>query len=153
LLHRECNAAVPIVDVGEDIFAFRAGDDQVARIQVKTANAKPLKTEGGYTAQFSVPLEQLGAEDNPPLFYILTVRLDRWWEDFIVINRTSLNDLRVAEGLGTESNGTWKFTLSFRTDDVRSGGVSLQRYRNVWDKLPPLETATGEESGSPPGRG
>jgi hypothetical protein len=40
LLHRMCNVAVPEVDVGEDVLAFRDGDANISRIQVKTANAK-----------------------------------------------------------------------------------------------------------------
>ena len=36
LLHRKSNAAIPLVDVGTDVFAFRDDREEVARIQVKT---------------------------------------------------------------------------------------------------------------------
>jgi hypothetical protein len=32
LLDRECNVAVPEIDVGEDVFAFRDGEEAIARI-------------------------------------------------------------------------------------------------------------------------
>jgi hypothetical protein len=47
LLHRRCNATVPHVDVGTDVFAFRDDREDVARIQVKTEAGKRYKTGGG----------------------------------------------------------------------------------------------------------
>jgi hypothetical protein len=144
LLHRLCNVAVPEVDVGEDVLAFRDGDEAVLRLQVKTANARRLKTEAGYTAQFSVPLGHLRRRDKPPLYYVFAVRLEDTWSDFLIVRRTALDDLRVLEGFGTPNEGALKFTLSFRSDDVRCGGISLQAYRNAWETLPPLgPAATG----------
>lgn len=141
LLHRLCNVAVPEVDVGEDVLAFRDGDDAVIRIQVKTANAKRLKAEGGYAAQFSVPLEQLERRDSPALFYVFAVRLEARWVDFLIVPRAELYELHITEGFGTENNGALKFTLSFRAEEVRCGGSNLQAYRNTWETLPPLASA------------
>lgn len=137
LLQRECNAAIPEVDTGEDVFAFRDGSDVIARLQVKTANAKPLKTADGYTAQFSVPLAQLGRRDVPPLYYVFPVRFAGRWQDFLIVQRWQLSDLYEAGTLGIENAGALKLTLSFRTHDVRCGRVSLQAFRNAWDTLPP----------------
>jgi hypothetical protein len=36
-LHRKCKVAIPYVDVGTDVFAFRDDREDVARILVKTA--------------------------------------------------------------------------------------------------------------------
>ena len=60
LLHRKCNAAIPLVDVGTDVFAFRDDREEVARIQVKTARGQRYKNGKGYSARFGVPME----EDN-----------------------------------------------------------------------------------------
>ena len=43
LLHRRCNAAIPHVDIGMDVFAFRDDREDVARIQVKTAPETPYR--------------------------------------------------------------------------------------------------------------
>src|SRR5580765_7265198 len=86
LLQRLCNVAIPEVDVGEDLFAFRNGEETIARLQVKTATARPLKSAGAYTAQFSFPLKQLDLPEPPLLFYVLPVRLDDAWVDFLVLS-------------------------------------------------------------------
>src|SRR5438046_2687278 len=67
LLCRQCNAAIPEVDVGEDVFAFRSDRDEIARIQVKTAVARRSKKTPGYIARFSLPLKQVNQTDDPPL--------------------------------------------------------------------------------------
>ena len=61
LLHRKCNAAIPLVDVGTDVFAFREDREEVARIQVKTEAGTWYKRAEGYSAKFGVPMKQLGA--------------------------------------------------------------------------------------------
>lgn len=43
LLFRKCNVSKPDVDVGTDVFAFQDDREDVARIQVKTAQAKQYK--------------------------------------------------------------------------------------------------------------
>src|SRR4051794_33366596 len=77
LLNRQRNVAIPEVDVGEDLFAFRDRvNEPVTRIQVKTANATRRKTAGRYSARFSVPFAQLDAPDEPALHYVFAVRFE-----------------------------------------------------------------------------
>ena len=45
LLHRKCNAAIPAIDVGTDVFAFRDNSEAVAHIQVKTAVGSRIRTD------------------------------------------------------------------------------------------------------------
>ena len=59
LLHRKCNAAIPHIDAGTDVFAFRDDREEVARIQVKTAPGTQYKKEQGYSAKFGIPLSIL----------------------------------------------------------------------------------------------
>src|SRR5690242_11774010 len=94
LLHRKCNAAIPHVDVGTDVFAFQDDREEVARIQVKTARGVRYKNGKGYHAKFGVPLHQLKRTEAPPLFYALAVRLNNGWGSFIVISRANLQELR-----------------------------------------------------------
>ncbi|MGH7224944.1 MAG: hypothetical protein ACRELF_17105 [Gemmataceae bacterium] len=51
LLLQHCNVAIPEVDVGTDVFAFHDAREEVARVQVKTAQAKRYKQGQGYAAQ------------------------------------------------------------------------------------------------------
>lgn len=117
LLHRKCNAAIPHVDVGTDVFAFRDDREDVARIQVKTAPAKRYRNELGYRAKFGVPMAQLGRTDVPPLFYALAVRVDNGWGSFIVISRAKLKELW-NEGCGSENgkSGDLELYIRFRPD-------------------------------------
>jgi hypothetical protein len=149
LLHRKCNAAIPHIDVGTDVFAFRDDREDVARIQVKTAPGTRYRKARGYSATFNVPLAQLERTDNPPLYYAFAVRLDDAWGDFVVISRTKLQGLW-NEGCGSENQGAGELTLriQFRRteslDDeprmqILCGGFDLTKYLNAWEDLPPLK--------------
>jgi hypothetical protein len=115
LLHRRCNAAIPHVDIGTDVFAFRDDREDVARIQVKTAPGKRYKNGKGYSAKFGVKMTQLGRTDTPPLYYALAARLEKVWGSFIIISRTKLQELW-NEGCGSENSrsGDLELYIQFR---------------------------------------
>ena len=153
LLHRKCNAAIPHVDVGTDVFAFREDREDVARIQVKTAPGKRYKNEQGYSAKFGVPMSQLRRTNNPPLFYALAVRLDNGWGSFIVISRAKLKELW-KQGCGSENqkSGDLELYVRFRPDERASdestsqahcGEFDLTDFVNAWESLPPLAPLEG----------
>jgi hypothetical protein len=157
LLHRQCNAAIPHVDVGTDVFAFRDDRVEVARIQVKTARGKRYKNGKGYSARFGVPMDQLRRTDVPPLFYALAVRRDNGWGSFIVISRTKLQSLwNVGCGSENEKSGDLELHIQFRPDEkvtdaegeeagnkqkpkALCGKFDLTDYINAWEGLPPLK--------------
>ncbi|MBY0522616.1 MAG: hypothetical protein K2R98_04435 [Gemmataceae bacterium] len=126
------NVAIPEVDRGDDIFVVKDDDGDLSRVQVKAANA--VTQQGGYSATVSLPLPQLTTVHDPELFYVLPVRHERRWKDFVVISRDDLNALRTANDWGNLAKPTWALRLAFRTDDVRYKGVSLQPYRNNWNR-------------------
>lgn len=142
LLFRQCNAAVPEIDYGTDVFAFRDEREETARIQVKTAQGKRYKKGDGYAVQFGVPMRQLGRPDLPPLYYALVARVDGKWEDALVISRAKLNEYwNGPQRFGTEDprSGDLKITIQFR-DEVTCSDVNLTAYRNAWESLPPLRS-------------
>ncbi len=158
LLHRKCNAAIPHVDVGTDVFAFRDDREEVARIQVKTARGSRYKKgRKGYSAKFGIPMDQLRRTGNPPLFYALAVRLDKGWGSFIVLSRTKLLELSdVGLGSRNKTSGDLELYVQFRPDaeenesgngeaekeqELRafSGEFDLTNYINAWESLPPLK--------------
>ena len=151
LLHRKCNAAIPHVDVGTDVFGFRDDREEVARIQVKTSPGTRYKSGKGYSAKFGVPMKQLGHADNPPLFYALAVRLENGWGNFIVLSRAQLHELWNA-GCGSENSesGDLVLHIQFRPgendatpDDAelkaKCGVFDFTGYINAWESLPPLK--------------
>jgi hypothetical protein len=156
LLHRKCNAAIPHVDIGTDVFAFRDDREEVARIQVKSAPGVWYKKKEGYHAKFGIPMEQLRRKDEPPLFYALAVRLDNSWSSFIVIGRAKLQGLW-NDGLGSENteSGDLELYIKFRPKEkdqeseaeqaenkqvleAHCGKFELTDYINAWESLPPL---------------
>ena len=144
LLHLKCNAAIPVVDVGTDVFAFQDDREEVARIQVKTASGKLHKNGKDYHAVFRLPIDQLKRTDSPPLFYALAVRLGNRWGQFIVISRTNLESLR-NDGCGSQNEtGDFDLYVQFRQNDTEGepqqegGEQRTGTARNVW-KVRPYE--------------
>jgi hypothetical protein len=142
LLRRQCNAAIPEVDVGTDVFAFIDGREEVVRIQVKGCNAPHGYADGsGYSAVFALPMKQLRREDeHPPLFYALAVRRDEKWVDFLVVSRERLRSYYNGStkfGARDRQNDALKITVKFCAT-VTCSGQELTDCRNAWASLPPL---------------
>jgi hypothetical protein len=98
LLLRGWNVAVPVVDVGDDAFVIDDRDKTTRRVQVKTAEAEPIKPKDGLgagrvRATFNLSREQMRTPQAIELFYMLMVRLPRSWR-FLVIPRRDLFTLR-----------------------------------------------------------
>ena len=167
LLHRKCNAAIPHVDVGTDVFAFRDDREEVARIQVKTAPGTQYKRGEGYSAKFGIPIKQLERADSPPLFYAFAVRLETGWGSFLVLSRSRLKDLWNAGcGSENENSGDLELYIQFRPDAQSHGEAKkgekltavcgqfdLTVHINAWETLPPLTppVAITAEEGTGPG--
>lgn len=148
LLQRKCNAAIPLVDVGTDVFAFRDDREEVARLQVKTAKGIPYRRKSGYTADFRIPIAQLERTDSPELFYVLAVRLQVGWGGMLVIGRAKMQELR-NNGVGSEVENAktkkldlklWiKFHIEGDTLKTACGDTDFTEYLGAWSKLPPLK--------------
>jgi hypothetical protein len=158
LLLRQCNAAVPHVDVGTDVFAMSDDREDVARIQVKTARANEYKKDTGYRASYDIPMGQLKRTDKPPLFYALAVRKKDGWGAFLIISRNSLQTLW-NEGCGSENreSGNLQLVVQYRAEGspqanpiwtANCGVFDLSKYLEAWETLPPLMQP--EEIASPP---
>jgi hypothetical protein len=142
LLLRGYNVAVPEVDTGEDVLAFRNGEEVVARIQVKTAKVRKKELRQGYVARFYIPVEQLKDTARLSLFYALAVRHRGRWAAFLVVGHRRMKELWEDQSAGRENNkGELVLRISFRARKVRCGKVSLGPYRNAWDALLPPSAA------------
>jgi len=132
-LIRGYNAAIPEVDIGDDLFVVRDSDGALSRIQVK-ANAMVGRDGAGW-ATFTLAYKQLITPISPPLYFIFAIRRAGIWADFVVIKRDDLERLRAAIGMAPKIR---TFTLRFKLedDDLLWKGRSLQAFRNNWDAWP-----------------
>jgi len=139
-LHRELNVAIPEVDVGDDIVVVRDDNDQVTRVQVKTANAAEHQAAGRFTAQFKLPLDQL--ENGPQhLVYAFVVRHNGRWEEFVIVRRSILDELRTKYSLGSpDPDGNLILKLSFGPAEVMNKGLNLHPFRACFAPWPPMDT-------------
>jgi hypothetical protein len=142
LLQLRCNAAIPEVDLGTDVFAFKDDREEVVRIQVKSCTVPHKYADGsGYSAKFALPMKQLShPDDRPPLYYALAVLRDGQWVDFLVVSRASLWSYYNGEerfGSRNKTNDDLEITVEFR-DKVECSGQDLTDCRNAWKSLPPL---------------
>ena len=143
-LHRGINVAIPEVDIGDDIFVVRGGDEAVTRVQVKSANGM-AQQDGSYFAQFNVPWLQLNKDDTPAFVYVFAVRYQDRWSDFIVIRREVLSQFQEDTGVGSiirDLRGealSLMLRLVFSASDVVNKQVSFQRFRGAFEPWPPAQ--------------
>jgi len=89
LLLRGWNVAIPVVDVGDDVFVINDHDKTTWRVQVKSAPATRLDEGLASKAHFTLSRAQLGASHDTELFYMLMIRDELRWR-FLVIPRKEL---------------------------------------------------------------
>ena len=138
-LVRGYNVAVPEVDRGDDLFVVQDLSGNFHRIQVKTATARGLKRQG-YVAQFVVPLAQLSKPHTPELFYVLAVRHESKWSDFLVIPRTELFDEHVLHNVGSVIKAKYvMLRFSFQAGSVSNCKRSFQTKRGDFSNWPRIQ--------------
>jgi hypothetical protein len=145
-LLRNWNAAIPEVDVGDDVFVVRDKIGEFKRIQVKTINASTKKH--GCSAKFILPLNQLRTNIQPELVYFLVVRFDDEWFDYMIFERAKLNDLVEINGLGTvnEKNNNFQVTFQFLNSEiVKASNIDCSKNRQDWTMFPNEESKDKDE--------
>ena len=148
-LLRGWNVAVPVVDVGDDVFVIDDNDKTTYRLQVKSAEPKE-RPGARYSASFSLSRKQLDTISRIELFYMLLIRVSPGWR-YLVFPRDELAAIREAfekrprEGRGRPptTDGTDNDKLSLVVDFDEHGamgwGVSLNAFLDQWpDQLPDL---------------
>jgi hypothetical protein len=134
-LRRGYNAAIPEIDVGDDIFVIEDATGKLSRVQVKSAIGKGKHR---VYAIFNLSLKQLERARVPELWYVFAVYHHELWREFVVVRRDVLQSLHARSGFGRieKQAGRLTFYVSFSDDDVRCGGMSLQTYRGNWNHWP-----------------
>lgn len=149
LLLRGWNVAVPVVDVGDDVFIIDDADLKTLRLQVKSAQA----TGGGAGFKFTFKLSrsQLARVERIELCSMLMLRFpDRW--RFLVVPRDALNRARKEEeqhrrpgkrGRPMVSDEAAKgdalsLIIELRGDDASGWGTQLSQYLDRWPPQIPV---------------
>jgi hypothetical protein len=154
LLRLRCNAAIPEVDLGTDVFVFKDDREEVVRLQVKACTAPHVYADGsGYSAKFALPMKQFRRlDDRPPLYYALAVLRDGRWVDFLVLSRARLQasyNGKTRFGSYNKTNDDLAITVEFRAR-VECSGQELSDCRNAWQSLPPLQPTPSLEGPAQP---
>ena len=132
---------VAAIDI-DRILAFQDDEPGFTQIRVKASDAVGQAEQGGYTADFELPLEELRFPSE--LFYVFVFAVQGRLTDFLIISRARLDELRLSKDLGSEHEhpdtgaSLLTLTLSLRTDTVTCGDEPFDDYRNAWTTLPPL---------------
>jgi hypothetical protein len=134
-LFRGYNAAIPEIDVGDDLFVVTDATGELFRIQVKSTIAKGVNSRRG---RFHVPCQQLKTAQSPDLYFVFAFHFDALWRTFIVISRESLTNLHTEREVGRrdESRGSVYFDVVVTDTTTTCNGVSLQECRDNWNPWP-----------------
>jgi hypothetical protein len=135
-LWRGWNVAFPEVDVGEDAFVVKDEDGELWRVQVKTATAQPQQR--GYSAQFSISLDQLEIPRDPDLVYVFAIRSSSSWEPFIIIDRDTLWEEYENHGVGSVADSSLILRFTLQDSKLHCSRRDFQAYLNNWSHWPVL---------------
>lgn len=160
LLLRGWNVAVPVVDVGDDVFVIDDNEKETYRVQIKSAEPRQLE-DGSHLATFRLSRSQLKSLLAIELFYIFLVRVDVRWR-FVVISREKLAAIRERveieprSGAGrpalTDDNATTdalNLTIVLGEHDAIAWGTSLNEFLDQWPAdLPAIPHGPGARTPS-----
>lgn len=142
LLLRGWNVAVPVVDVGDDIFVIEDHDKTTWRMQVKTATSAPkVGSPTTRLATFGLSRAQLNAPQPIELFYFFVIRDDVAWR-FLIVPREDLQRIRdsfvKAGGSGkgpkpkADGGGELSFKVTLDGNGATAWGAALDAYLGRW---------------------
>jgi hypothetical protein len=161
LLLRGWNVAVPVVDVGDDVFVIDDNDKTTWRLQVKSSTAEASPREGApaaLKAKFMLSRSQLRTAQPIELFYMLMVRAEKSWRFFVVprVELLRIRDAYVEAGKNREGPGrrpvgdqTAKrdglpLEVVLEGDAATGWDVSLAAFCDTWpDELAPVVGGPG----------
>lgn len=142
LLLRGWNVAVPVVDIGDDVFVIDDSDKTTWRLQVKSATA--VSGPRGHTCKFTLSRSQLRAPQNIELFYMLILRVGTTWR-FLVIPRAALSTLRAEYVAAAKARARGRPPL---TDDEAKGDALAFEARSTM-AAPPAGTRPWTTTSTP----
>lgn len=155
LLLRGWNVAVPVVDVGDDVFVIDDNNKTTRRVQVKSSVIRPNAKTGLLEASFTLSRTQLRTAHLTPLIYMLLARDPTKWRRFVIpqIRLLRLHDRylqtpKTGRGRPPKSHEDAKtdsLTLTISLEGEPQGwGATLTEFESTWpDELPEVRTGPG----------
>jgi len=159
LLLRGWNVAVPVVDVGDDVFVIDDKDKTTFRLQVKSASGATSTTSEGVSvvATFALSRSQLRTPQPIELFFMLMVRVNGAWR-YLIIPREDLLSIRdnFVDGPKSGKRGrpalpddvaktdSLVLTVVIKSSQASAWDGDLSNYIDTWpDSLAPVEDGPG----------
>lgn len=136
-LVRGWNVATPEVDIGDDLFVIEDEQGFFFRVQVKTSQC--IERQNGFSARFTIPLEQLQKRYNPELYYVFMGLKNHEWADKIIIPRAILLDLHTFNKMGTVHEGYLNLYFSFQEKKVICSEIDLTAFYNNFSDFPVID--------------
>lgn len=152
LLLRGWNVAVPVVDIGDDVFVIDDRDKTTWRLQVKSTDCSASQP-----AKFTLSRTQLAEAQAIELFYMLMIRLkDRW--RFVLVAREALAAARAAALKGAKKRmgsplkpdgqpgvgDALGLTIEISGATASVWGEDMTRFLDVWPaELAPVSDGPG----------
>lgn len=158
-LLRGWNVAVPVVDLGEDVFVIDDNDKTTRRVQVKSSLLRRNPKSSLLEASFTLSRTQLRSRHTTPLIYMFLVRESASWRYFLLTQARLLAlHNRFVEAPKSGRGRPPKTHDDARTDNLvltmslenepRAWGASLAEFESTWpDDLPELSAGPGSVGG------
>jgi hypothetical protein len=158
ILLRGWNVAVPVVDVGDDVFVIDDNDKTTLRVQVKSSSLQTDRMTGVRSASFNLSRKQLRADLLVKLLYMFMIRDEenaKW--SFLVMPRDRLDNIhrryldpnptrrgRPPKTDDEAETDKLNIEISLSDEGPRTWGVSLQEFFECWPEiLPPSRSGPG----------
>lgn len=154
VLLRGWNVAVPVVDVGDDVFVIDDNDKTTLRVQVKSSWLE-VNDNKVRSAEFKLSRQQLRADLQVKLLYMFMIRdadQARW--SFLVVPRDRLDEIhqeyltrpRFGRGAQPKTDGeattdALKLKITLSDEGPRAWGTSLAEFFGCWPDVLPLSTS------------
>ena len=135
-LARGWNTCTPDVDVGDDVLVLEDKQGQFKRVQVKTATV--IERNNGYSAQFNVPLRQLGEAISPEIHYVFMVRRNNKWAHTLIITREILNNMFRTSQIGSVVNTSLILYVSFQDKKIECSKVDFAPFIDDFSEFPDI---------------
>lgn len=145
LLLRGWNVAVPVVDLGDDVFVIDDRDKTTLRVQVKSAEAEVVsKDDDRWKASFNLSREQLRTLQEIELYYMFLVRFSAGWKflwiprpELLMIRTSMLQTPRRGPGRPSIADDEAKsdalgLTVTIENDAAWGWSADLRRFFNCW---------------------
>jgi hypothetical protein len=133
-LARGWNVATPRVDIGDDLLVIEDMQGFFKRIQIKTAQT--IERKEGFGVRFKLSMKQLQNRYNPELYYMFMVFRENDWHHKILVQRETLLDYHLNNGIGSLVEDNLVIYFSFHKGKVLCSKVDITEFYNNFEDFP-----------------